>query len=146
MENVVDLERKLEFPVEKVFALWLDPTRFPQWFLPDPHERLGQVHLDPKVGGHFSIEMILGPQILPHTGTYRKIVPNKAISFTWHSHMTGDQGSLVELSFESQGKQKSLLHLRHHDLDTPERREAHAKGWAQILGAIDTYLSVQGQA
>jgi uncharacterized protein YndB with AHSA1/START domain len=90
--------------------------------------------------------MILGPQILPHTGTYRKIEPNKAISFTWCSHMTGSQGSLVELSFEAQGKQKSLMRLRHHDLDTPERRELHAKGWTQILGAIDTYLSAQGEA
>jgi uncharacterized protein YndB with AHSA1/START domain len=146
MEKVVELERKMELPVEKVFALWLDPLRFPQWFLPDPHERLGRVQLDPKVGGHFLIEMILGPQTLPHTGTFRKIETNKAISFTWHSHMTGAQGSLVELEFESQGKQKSLLRLRHHDLDTIESREAHAKGWAQILGAIEVYLLAQGEA
>jgi uncharacterized protein YndB with AHSA1/START domain len=146
MEKVIEVERKMELPVEKVFAVWLDPTSFPHWFLPDPHESLGKVELEPKVGGHFLIEMILGEHALPHTGSFRKIEHNKAISFTWKSHMTGSQGSLVELDFESQGKHKCLLRLRHHDLDTVESREAHAKGWAQILGAIDGYLSAHGDA
>jgi uncharacterized protein YndB with AHSA1/START domain len=143
MEKVVELERRLAYPVEKVFALWLDPQRFPQWFLPNPNVKLGRVQLEPKVGGHFLIEMIVGPDTLPHTGTFQKIVLNKAIAFTWHSGMTGDDDTLVEVSFEAQGQQ-TLVRLRHRGLATDESREAHAGGWAHILDGMAPFLSKQG--
>src|SRR5689334_12792061 len=112
MNKVVKIERQIPFPIERVFAAWLKPEKFAEWFLPDPEVKLGKVELDPKVGGKFLIEMIVGPKTLPHTGEYRAIVPNKTIAFTWHSGMTGEGETLVEVTFEPKNGQ-TLLTLRH---------------------------------
>jgi uncharacterized protein YndB with AHSA1/START domain len=140
MEKPVALERVVPYPIEKVFALWLRPETFAEWFLPDPNVRLGKVSVDPRVGGQFLIEMIVGAQTLPHTGTYQKIVPNQAIEFTWHSGMTGDRDTLVKVSFEAQGK-GTLMRLLHEGLATDESRKAHGQGWAQIMAAVEPFLS-----
>jgi uncharacterized protein YndB with AHSA1/START domain len=144
MDKVVALERVVPFPIEKVFALWLRPETFAEWFLPDPNVRLGKVSVDPKVGGQFLIEMLVGVDTLPHTGTYKKIVTNQAIEFSWHSAMTGGEDTLVKVSFEVHGE-GTLMRLVHEGLAEAGSREAHARGWTHIMSGVETFLSKDHQ-
>jgi uncharacterized protein YndB with AHSA1/START domain len=136
----VIVERVVAHPVERVFAVWLDGATFAEWFLPDPNVRLGRVQLDPREGGAFLIEMIVGGETLAHTGVYRRIVPNREIAFTWRSAMIGDGESLVEVTFEAKDD-ATLLRLRHTGLTFDEMRSAHRSGWTHILGGLDPFLS-----
>lgn len=140
MNRFVEVERVIPFPVEQVFSVWLNAESFAEWFLPDPEVRLGRVELEPRVGGSFLIEMVVGEVILPHTGTYISIVPDRAISFSWRSARTADRDSLVDVTFEPRGD-GTLLRLRHSSLPDEASRDDHAAGWTNIVAGLDTYLS-----
>lgn len=139
MNKVLELERLVPFPVEKVFKIWTVPEKFSKWFLPGPDVSLGKVEADFREGGGFLIEMNVGGQILPHKGVYRRIVENKEIAFSWNSHMAVEADSLVEVTFEPRGD-KTLLKLRHTGLSTEESRMAHAGGWGSILEGLEKYI------
>jgi uncharacterized protein YndB with AHSA1/START domain len=140
MTHTAEVERMIPFPVEQVYALWLDAGSFAEWFLPDPNVKLGRVELDPRVGGSFLIEMHVGPNLLPHTGTYRTIVPNQALAFTWSSAATEGRETLVEVTFETRAA-GTLLKLRHTELPDMNSRDAHHAGWASIVAGTEQFLS-----
>ena len=140
MTPVVEIERQMPYPVDKVFAAWIEPEKFASWFLPDPNVRLGRVEADAREGGSFLIEMIVGPDTLPHTGTYRRVVANREIAFTWHSPATEGRETLVEVTFEAVGSGTRLT-LRHSGLDDAVSRERHTMGWTNIVATLDSTLA-----
>ena len=140
--KVVELERLIPHPVERVFEAWLDPDTFAEWFLPDPAVRLGQVTADARVGGSFLIEMIVDGQVLVHTGVYRRIEHNRSLVFTWKSAMTGDTENVVEVWFDAR-EASTLLRLRHENLPNDESCERHAAGWAGIVHHLEQYLTAR---
>jgi uncharacterized protein YndB with AHSA1/START domain len=142
MNKVVEIERRIRHPVERVYAAWLRPEMFPRWFLPDPKVTLGAVRVDARVGGSFLIEMIVEGQSLEHTGKYRKMVPNQELEFTWHSPMTGGTDSLVQVTFLASGVD-TIIRLRHEFLPDADSRGAHASGWANILESLDAFLTAE---
>ena len=75
---------------------------------------------------------------IPHSGTYREIVPNNRIVFTWESPYSVDD-STVTLTFVSTpgGTRVTLPHVRFVDAAT---RDNHGEGWANILEAFETLL------
>jgi uncharacterized protein YndB with AHSA1/START domain len=140
MTPSVDIERRMPYPVEQVFAAWVRPEQFARWFLPDPNVRLGRVEVDAREGGKFLIEMIVGGDTLAHTGTYRRVVENREIAFTWISGATAGNESLVEVRFESLAAH-TLVKLRHTGLPSAESRDRHSAGWTNILSTLDSFIS-----
>lgn len=142
MTPAVEIERRMPYPVEQVFAAWVTPEKFARWFLPDPNVRLGRVEVDAREGGDFLIEMIVGSDTLAHTGMYRRVVRDQEIAFTWISGETGGKESLVEVRFESR-HEHTLVKLRHTGLVSAESRERHAAGWTNILSTLDSFISAE---
>lgn len=142
MKKIVEIERRIRHPVERVYAAWLRAETFPRWFLPDPKVTLGTVRVDARVGGSFLIEMIVEGQPLEHTGEYRKMVHNEALEFSWRSPMTGGADSLVHVTFLASGMD-TIIRLRHELLPDAESRGAHASGWANILESLDLFLNAE---
>lgn len=142
MTPVVEIERRLPYPVTQVFAAWVTPEKFAHWFLPDPNVRLGRVEVDAREGGAFLIEMIVDPDTLAHTGRYRRIVRDQEIAFTWHSPATDGKESLVEVRFES-GPAHTIVKLRHSGLVEAGSRAAHSAGWTNILATLDAFISTE---
>jgi uncharacterized protein YndB with AHSA1/START domain len=138
----VEIERVVPHPVERVFGVWLDGATFAEWFLPDPNVRLGRVELDPREGGEFLIEMIVDGETLAHSGVYRRIVPNREITFSWSSAAVGEGESLVEVSFDAMAN-STLIRLRHTGLPSDEMRTAHQSGWTHVLGGLEPFLSTE---
>ena len=98
-ESLVKLERlllaerpkltlKRVYPVapEKVWRAWTDPQALRQWF--DQTDAPGWIgELDVRVGGRLRI-VLRDPEGIYHDvrGTYREVVPNRRLVFTWNLH------------------------------------------------------------
>ena len=98
-ESLVKLERlllaerpkltlKRVYPVapEKVWRAWTDPQALRQWF--DQTDAPGWIgELDVRVGGRLRI-VLRDPEGVYHDvrGTYREVVPDRRLVFTWNLH------------------------------------------------------------
>src|SRR5678815_5825073 len=79
----VIVRKLLSAPREKVFALWTDAARMPEWILDG-----GSATLDLRVGGKYHMDMQYEGKSYPHDGEYLEIVPPERLVFTWISEPT----------------------------------------------------------
>ena len=114
----VRLEIWIDAPPETVFALLTDPTHMKSWFAE-------VVEADPRPGGLFRISSPAGVSI---ERTYREIVPNRKVVFTWGGVEGLKPGqSTVEFILEPDRK-GTLIRLRHYGLPGPAV-DSHRRGW-----------------
>jgi uncharacterized protein YndB with AHSA1/START domain len=80
----LNLQRHYPVAPEKVWRAWTDPQALKQWWGPGGPEAVSLVQLDVRVGGRFRI-LFGGPRGDDHEvqGTYREVVPNRRLAFTW---------------------------------------------------------------
>jgi uncharacterized protein YndB with AHSA1/START domain len=88
MAHEMSFTRLLDAPAEKLFRLWTDPARMPEWFCPKPWT-VTDVEMDVRPGGESNMTM-KGPngESMPNRGQYLEIVPNRRIVFS--DAFTGD--------------------------------------------------------
>ena len=126
------LSREIEAPPERVFDAWLEAETLRRFMCPSEGMRLGAVEVDPRPGGAFLIEMIVGDQVLPHRGEYLVLERPERLSFSWVSKHAGDS-SEVSLSFVDLGAGRTRIDLHHRRLPTAPARDNHEAGWSRIL-------------
>jgi uncharacterized protein YndB with AHSA1/START domain len=82
----------------KVYEAWTDAKKIPHWFGPENAEVL-RATADVRVGGRFRI-VFRGPDGEEHDvgGTYREVVPNEKLVFTWAWRTTPERESLVTIA------------------------------------------------
>ncbi len=133
------VRRVIKAPREAVFAAWTDPASMRLWLAPYSLT-VGDVAVDLRVGGDFSIVMRRDGEDLPHTGVYREITPPERLVFTWTSFGTQHRESLVtiELSEHPDGTELVLTHERLPDTEAVRR---HTAGWTSILEKLAARLS-----
>ena len=98
---------------EQVFAAWTDPDKAAQWWHPrgltTPRD---SVSIDAKVGGTYQYTMVddLSGEEHPTGGTYREVIANKQLIFTWGTPgdvnapvVTVDLGELTRMTFAIAG-------------------------------------------
>ncbi|TGK08970.1 SRPBCC domain-containing protein [Leptospira fletcheri] len=150
-KEVLKVEKKINAEPARLFRAWLKPDELARWFLccNEMGVGIGSVSMDPRPGGKFQIDMTLDGKVLPHTGEYKVIEEPTRLVFTWRSHMTGDQDTLVTVTFaalpeitvESEGKTirkpQTLVTLTHELLPTKELIEAHHRGWTNIIDGLE---------
>lgn len=125
----------------EVFEAWQNPELMSKWFYPNRPGWRAVTTIDFKVGGHYRNEMIneWGTGFA-HTGTYKEIVPNKKIVFTWNSHAVKD--TLVTVELQPKGNRTELT-VTHDLLQTAEERGKHQEGWHMCLNNLDKFVSKQ---
>ncbi|MGE0396826.1 MAG: SRPBCC domain-containing protein [Kofleriaceae bacterium] len=133
------LERTFSASARTVFDAWLDPEALARFMCPQEGMTTGAIEVDARVGGRFSITMILGGRELPHRGEYLAIERYTRLVFTWRSHHAGE-GSQVTLMFEALGPERTRLVLEHVGLED-SAIAAHTHGWTSILAALDGNVS-----
>ena len=131
------VRRVLRVPRERVFAAWLDPTLMARWMCPGDTGS-ATVELDPRVGGKFRIVMHHGRGDADHSGEYLAIEPPARLSFTWISVNTEYRPTVVTVELFERGAGTEIV-LTHRDLP-PAKREAHQKGWTDIVAKLETTL------
>ena len=130
------LKRRLNAPAAKVYAAWTDPTQIVRWFGPDAGA-VTRAETDVRVGGRYTV--------IFHTedgeehyvsGTYREVVPNAKLVFTWAWRSTPDRESLVTILIKADGD-ASILTLIHEQFFDEPARDRHEYGWTGSLNKLE---------
>jgi uncharacterized protein YndB with AHSA1/START domain len=132
----IRLERLLPASVEEVFAAWTEPARMARWLSPRGR---AEVDADVVVGGHLRVVMIDGDVRIEHEGTFLEVEPPKRLSFTWRSHYTGEQSSVVTVELHDEDGSTRLV--LDHDRLPKEARPSHEGGWGAILDRLSALVA-----
>jgi uncharacterized protein YndB with AHSA1/START domain len=132
------LKRRIKAPPAQVFSAWTDPQKIVRWF--GPHEtKLDSVRadMDVRVGGRFKVrfQTVDGEQ---HQvgGTYRELVPESRLVFSWAWHSTPERESLVTVTLAPDGN-GTLLTLQHEQFFDEQARDGHQRGWTGTLDKLE---------
>ena len=73
-------------------------------------------------------------------GVYREIVPNELLVMSWAWHSTPERESLLTISLKPDGA-GTLLTLHHEQFFDEAARDGHEKGWTELLGKLEQFVS-----
>lgn len=134
------LKRRLKAPPAKVFAAWTDPEKVKRWMGPG-EIAVVRAESDPRTGGGFRWEMKSpGGENHDVSGTYREVVANEKLVFTWTWKSTPERESLVTVLLRPDGD-GTLLTLTHEQLFDEETRNGHEGGWNGALDKLERYFA-----
>lgn len=122
------IKRRFNAPPAKVFSAWIDPEKVKRWMGPGEVKALN-VESDPRVGGRYRWIM-QAPDGQQHdvSGSYREVVPNEKLVFTWAWKSTPERQSLVTVTFKDDGG-GTLMTLHHEQFFDDDARDRHNQGW-----------------
>ena len=128
-------------PVAKVYAAWTDPEQVKHWMGPSDDFGETEVTSELRVGGRYRLVMHSPSGELHKVGgTYREIVPNKKLVYTWAWESTPDRESLVTVEFKPSGNGTELI-VTHEQFADTEARDKHQQGWNGCIERFGRYLS-----
>ena len=136
------LKRRLIAPPAKVYAAWTDPEKIARWFGPS-QVKAGSVQadIDARIGGRFRIRLNTDDGAQHEAaGTYREVVPNEKLVFSWAWHSTPERESLVTVSLKSDGG-GTLLTLHHEAFFDEAARDDHELGWSGALDKLEKFIA-----
>jgi uncharacterized protein YndB with AHSA1/START domain len=95
---------------------------------------------DVKLGGRYTIQMIVPNDEHNVSGVYREIVQNQKLVFTWAWRSTPERESLVTVTFAPDGG-GTLMTLHHEQFFDEAARDSHEKGWGVIVGRLEALFA-----
>lgn len=121
----VTVERSMDVPVERAYRAWAEANEVSTWFTTSARQ-------DFRVGGHYDNGD-------GDKGEYLAIEPNRHIRFTWENadHWPG---TLVDVWFEPQGENASLVRVTHSTLPSADAIPGFNDGWSWALDSMKSYL------
>ena len=126
---VLELDRALAAPPDRVFRAWTDPDELARWFCPNP-DLPTTAEVDLRVGGAYRIRM----GTFEVAGAYRKIDPPRTLAFTWGWATDAEPARmLVTVTLAPLDGGGTRLRLRHERFADAEERASHAWGWTRSL-------------
>jgi len=137
---IVNLNKTIHAPIEKVFDAWLNPEMLSQFMMPMPGMPASDVENDANAGGSFTIVMHAGDDDLPHTGKYLEISRPDKLVFTWVSHCSVEN-SIVTLNFTKIDENKTNIMLSHVRFIDEKTCADHEGGWGNILDKLADIIS-----
>jgi uncharacterized protein YndB with AHSA1/START domain len=133
------LKRRYNASPERVFSAWTDAEKLGRWFCPATCVPV-LAESDARAGGRYRI-VVRGQDGDDHdvSGTFREVVPNRKLTFTWAWRTTPERESLVtvELAPDGDGTMLTLTHERFFD---EAARDRHQSGWGPILDRLNEVL------
>lgn len=131
------LRRRLNAPPALVFAAWTKPEHLVRWFGPGQTiQDSVKAQMDVRVGGTFRIGFKTDDGGYHEVaGTYREVVENSRLVFTWAWHSTPERESLVTVTITGEGQQSTLTLLHEHFFDDAARA-GHERGWTGTLDKL----------
>ncbi len=137
----LQIRRMYKVPVAALYAAWTDPEQVKHWMGPSDAFGEAEVTSDVRVGGRYRIVMH-APDGETHRvgGTYREIIPNKKVVYTWAWESTPERESVVTVEFRSAGDGTELV-LTHDRFADSQARDKHLEGWNGCTDRLGRYLS-----
>ncbi len=123
--------RVFPIDIQKLFRAWSDPGKMQKWLFPFPAGGSVEVENRFEVGGNYQLKMH-NPDGDVHTmtGTYKEIIPNRKIVFTWNTTEVQDTVVTIELHAVDEGTELVLTHDMFPDADSAQN---HTEGWEGCL-------------
>jgi uncharacterized protein YndB with AHSA1/START domain len=133
------LKRRLKASPAKVFAAWTDPEKVKRWMGPGPATPV-LTENDARVGGRYRW-VTKSPDGEEHDvgGTYREVVANEKLVFTWAWKSTPERESVVTVLLKPDGD-GTLLTVIHEQLFDDETCDRHQRGWNGALDKLEKFL------
>jgi uncharacterized protein YndB with AHSA1/START domain len=134
------LKRRLKATPAQVFRAWTEPEKMKRWMGPEQVEPL-IAEIDARVGGRYRFAM-RAPDGEVHdvSGTYREVVPDQKLVFTWAWKSTPERESLVTVLLARDGD-GTLLTLTHEQFFDADARDRHHHGWSGSLDKLERLLA-----
>ena len=136
------LTRRFRASPEKVWAAWTDPEKLIAWFCTTKAKPgTMRADLDVRVGGRYRISFDM--ESGEHSevgGTYREVVANERLMFSWAWHSTPERESLVTVSIRPDAA-GTLMVFTHEQFFDEAARDNHAKGWDELFGQLEAILA-----
>jgi uncharacterized protein YndB with AHSA1/START domain len=95
-----------------------------------------RAEIDARVGGHFRISFSAHDEYYEVGGTYREVVPNARLVFSWAWHSTPERESQVTVALKPDGD-GTLLTVHHEQLFDLAARDGHQRGWVVGLDRLE---------
>jgi uncharacterized protein YndB with AHSA1/START domain len=133
------LKRRLTAPPAQVFSAWTDAQKVGRWFCPRQSTPV-LAETDARVGGRYRI-VVRSADGEEHdvSGTFREVVPDRKLVFTWAWRTTPERESLVTVELKPDGD-GTLLTLTHEQFFDEAARDRHQAGWSPILDRLNEML------
>ncbi len=134
------IRRRLNAPPARVYDAWTRPEVLVRWFGPGD-TRVVRAEADVRVGGRFNI-VFEGDdgEIHDVSGTYREVVANRRLVFTWTWISTPERESVVTVALAPDGD-ATLLVLTHEAFFNETVRDNHRSGWSQGLDKLEALFA-----
>jgi uncharacterized protein YndB with AHSA1/START domain len=140
----LELTREFNAPVGKVFAAWTDPDKAKRWWVPLDCELVSH-KMDVREGGAWHRRMrVPDGSVIAKWGEYREIVAPERLVFTYTTQYADgmvDPETLVTITFEDLGGNRTRLRLRHQRFWSEEARVAHTGGWTGAMERLLRHVS-----
>lgn len=136
------LKRRINAAPAKIYAAWTDPEKLAAWFGPSRvREGSVQAETDLRVGGRYRISFYATDgEYFQAGGVYREIVPNELLVMSWAWHSTPERESQLSIMLKPDGA-GTLLTLHHEQFFNEAARDGHEKGWTELLGKLEQFVS-----
>ncbi|MGE0034398.1 MAG: SRPBCC domain-containing protein [Xanthobacteraceae bacterium] len=134
------LKRRFKAPPARVYRAWTEPEQVKRWFGPGGVEVL-LAEFDTRPGGRYRI-LGRSPDGSNHdvSGTFREVIPDEKLVYTWAWRSTPERESLVTVKFKPDGGGTLLTLTHEHFFDEPAR-DRHNAGWTGALDKLERYLA-----
>ena len=137
-DNVLEMERLIPAPPERVFEYWTEPELVAKWFGPGDFD-VPSSDLDLRPGGKWRTT-IRSPegQLRTVSGVYSTIEPPRRLVFTWawddDNGVRGHETQVTVTLEPTPGGTR--LRLVQEDFQNREVRDRHNGGWASSLSKL----------
>lgn len=124
----------------KVFDAWTRPDLVRQWWGPPPYV-CPVAEIDLRVGGAYRLaNQGLDGEIIWISGTFTRVEPPEALSYTWALSTHRSEPSLLHVAFldHPEGTEIRIHHERFADVTV---RDEHALGWQGCLGRLEELMN-----
>ncbi len=140
-DTCVRLTSLLEAPAERVYRAWTSPSEVGHWFAPAPGAKCEVSEMDVRIGGKYTMTVIMPEVRHTMSGRYTALEPGRLIRFSWSGTCDSEDEEASEVTVEltpvENGTQLTLTHNRLLDEDSCNR---HAQGWIGCITGLSHYI------
>jgi len=122
--HAIIVARRIDVPVEEVWAAWVEPDRISRWFSPDTEQ-------DVRVGGRYRNGD--GDE-----GEFLEVVPNRRLKFTWEQPDYAP-GSFVIVDLLPSSDGSTEVRVEHANVACDDAGDLEL-GWNWSIDSLDSYL------
>jgi uncharacterized protein YndB with AHSA1/START domain len=131
--DIIQITRRFDASVERVFDAWLDPDKARRWLFATPTGQMVKVEIDARVGGSFVITDRRDNEDVEHVGTYLEIDRPRRLVFSFG--VPKFTSLLTRVSIDLRPLPTGCELTLTHEGVLPEWRDRSQEGWGKLLDA-----------